>query len=208
MIMWILCFSVAFFGTAALSEKTADASEPGMVLLDKYIDCASDESIRLLADRVGSLLSNTGCSSDDATPARSSTDLTKIGNNYYYISSKQVSWGNAYKYCLKNKLKLVSFEKEQEIKVLVDYLKKNGHTEKGQEVDIFWTSGTNLGLPGQYYWASTGEAVDVNEVSWWPSNPDGNQGVAFNYLHPSHLPLKYTIFNRPPNNAYKFVCEK
>jgi len=195
-----LVYTVVLLGTALYVNADDDDGE-GRPNAERYHDyCETEDAVRLLSE----------CSNDEFSSPRSTGDLTKIGNNYYLLSSRKLSWGNAFKYCMKQRLRLISFEKQQEITAVVDYLQKNGHADNGLEADIFWTSGTNLGLiPAvQYYWTATGQTVEANEISWWPGFPNAVQGVAFNYLVKGLPQHKYTLLNRVPTLEFKFMCEK
>jgi len=202
--IWLVCCTVILFETA-LSAAVPDAEDGSLVLQD----CASDDTIKQLTDKVNSLVAASGSSSAvGSASTKTNLDLTRVGDGYYYISSKAVTWGNAFKFCKKHNLNLISFETEKEIKTMVDFLKKNGNSDRGQEVDSFWTSAIDLGLSSQFYWTSSGEPVDTNEITWWPTEPLANRHAAlFNYIHPSHLQYKYTMFTRAHNLAFKFICE-
>jgi len=215
MLQLLFLSTVLLIGTV-LAQKTFDIGDGDIP--DQYSECVNDESVRQLTASVNKLLLPS-CRTEEAIKPKTTLKLTKIGNAYYYISNNSVSWGTAFRFCVKNNMKLVSPDTDAKIREIVDFLKANGYTTVGADPDSYWTSGIDFGLENSFYWASTGDLIDSTEISWWPGHPiksensktEGTQHtVLFNHFFNDtyRSTFRYTIFTRWSSWPYKFICEK
>lgn len=69
----------------------------------------------------------------------------------------------------------------------------------------YWTSGSDLGEEGSFFWASNGRSISKNSSLWLPNQPD-NAGGSENCVHLWDT-LNYKINDLPCNTQCYFICE-
>lgn len=106
------------------------------------------------------------CHGDGATASRFSMPLTQLGQKKYYLGIFfKANWYKAEQYCRFHGMHLASINKEQEQNDLENHIESFG---MGHE--HFWTSGTDQGEEGKFFWMSTGKPVTYE--NWNAGEPN------------------------------------
>lgn len=104
------------------------------------------------------------------------TPCSEVGDSCYCFSKTQKNWTDAYDYCEKHNMSLLSFETQEESQRIGDYIKQSGLPQ-----DFYWTSGKDDTSEGNWVWASIQENVTFE--NWRANQPDGGQKENCLYLH-------------------------
>lgn len=105
----------------------------------------------------------------------------------YYVSFDLQNWMGAFINCKNAGMELVSIPTEADQENLEKFMLQHGYDEG------YWTSATNLGN-GNYYWASTGNAVVY--MKWLPNQPD-NASLPENKHRGEHC-IQWGIYRTSP----------
>ncbi|XP_059476543.1 C-type lectin 37Db-like [Neocloeon triangulifer] len=90
-----------------------------------------------------------------------------FGNGTYEISTSMAGWVQAKNDCRSKGMKLLSIESAEENNAMLEQIVL-------RPGDSFWTSGSDLGHEGNFYWEATGLAVSGFKY-WAPGQPDNAQ---------------------------------
>jgi len=92
--------------------------------------------------------------------------LTHIGDKQYYIGIFfKANWYKAEQYCRIHGMHLASITSAKEQKALQEYIQSYG-----MGYEHFWTSGTDQGEEGKFYWMSTGQPLTYE--NWNSAEPN------------------------------------
>lgn len=96
-------------------------------------------------------------------------------------------------------MELVTINSEEQYKNVNKVIKKSGYP-----TDDFWTSGSDEGNEGNFYWASNGESFDFQ--IWHPIQPDNFNGE--NCVVLRHQDDVYKFNDFPCDSKIYFICSK
>ncbi|XP_050720783.1 C-type lectin mannose-binding isoform-like isoform X4 [Eriocheir sinensis] len=110
-----------------------------------------------------------GCGSADEFKERWSMPLMKLGNKRYYLGIFfKANWFKALQYCRFHGMHLASVESLRENTRIENYIK-----DAGLGHEHFWTSGTDQGEEGNFFWMSNGQPVTY--TNWNAGEPNNFQ---------------------------------
>ncbi|KAK9878342.1 hypothetical protein WA026_021642 [Henosepilachna vigintioctopunctata] len=124
---------------------------------------------------------------------------------YYFETNLKLNYFEAFEFCRKNNMNLLSIESKKE-----EVLIKTHLFNLVPKVTSVWTSGTDLGREGHYIWLSTGQ--EFSYTNWHPTaviEPN-------NYNNSEHCIHMYQYYNAVDTFfwndhdcklTYNFVCE-
>jgi len=104
------------------------------------------------------------------------TPCSEVGDSCYCFSKSQKNWTEAYDYCERHNMSLLSFETKEESERISSYIKQSGLPQ-----DFYWTSGKDDISEGNWMWASIQENITFE--NWRANQPDGGQKENCLYLH-------------------------
>ncbi|XP_065345009.1 uncharacterized protein LOC135942678 isoform X3 [Cloeon dipterum] len=123
---------------------------------------------------------------------------TLKSDSKYYVSTNKLIWEEARQYCEGKGMKLASIETEAENKALYELI-------GGNTVITFWSSGTDLGSEGTFYWNGTGSNVEgfTNFDKGEPNNFNGTEHCLELVAHDNAIYWNDNNCNIP----FHFICE-
>ncbi|KAF4517617.1 hypothetical protein B566_EDAN002848 [Ephemera danica] len=86
------------------------------------------------------------------------------GTDYYFHISSKLTWMEAYQVCSVNGLRLLSIETVEEDRLIKRAIAGSG--------EVFWTSGNDLEVEGEFVWRSTGQRF--NYTGWGNGEPQNH----------------------------------
>ncbi|KAL3288921.1 hypothetical protein HHI36_003366 [Cryptolaemus montrouzieri] len=97
----------------------------------------------------------------------SSLPLVTIGKKLYHLhSTRKANFHQAFQFCRRHGMNLLSINTESEEDVITNFLTKSKIAE-------VWTSGTDLAEEGKFVWLSTGQPFNFTD---WAANEPDNSG--------------------------------
>ncbi|XP_022223345.2 C-type lectin 37Da-like [Drosophila obscura] len=132
--------------------------------------------------------------------------FTKINKGYYFFGSERVNWYVAYEKCRELDAELITFETDEEIDEIANYLNSN------QERGDYWTSGNDLVMTGTHKWFTN--AQRINSLRWARGQPD-NFRRREHCIHLGYIfkdSIGFELGDRPCANEdnrslFQFICE-
>ncbi|XP_076031590.1 brevican core protein triforce isoform X2 [Oratosquilla oratoria] len=131
-----------------------------------------------LASQVTPRESCSGTKCVDSSPGGSSVGigsskwtmpLMKLGNKRYYLGIFfKANWYKAAQYCRFHGMQLAGIETERENKFLEEHIQ-----DVGLGHEHFWTSGTDQGEEGRFFWMSNGNPITF--TNWNAGEPNNFQ---------------------------------
>ncbi|CAB3366506.1 Hypothetical predicted protein [Cloeon dipterum] len=103
----------------------------------------------------------------NGTGAKKVSSRFTFGNSTYEISTNRAGWVQAKNDCRVKGMRLLSIESAEENNAVLE----NIVLMPGER---FWTSGSDLGHEGAFYWEATGHSVGPF-INWAPDQPDNAQ---------------------------------
>ncbi|XP_063884292.1 mannose-binding protein-like isoform X2 [Scylla paramamosain] len=109
------------------------------------------------------------CGTNEEFKERWSMPLMRLGNKRYYLGIFfKANWYKALQYCRFHGMHLASIESLRENTRIENYIK-----EAGLGHEHFWTSGTDQGEEGSFFWMSNGQPVTY--TNWNAGEPNNFQ---------------------------------
>jgi len=156
--------SAATASTSSSSKKSA-ASEQIQVRLE----FPGNEYQRPKRSQLASGCTNCVDEGSNLVNSRFSMPLTKLGTKQYYLGIFfKSNWYKAEQYCRFHGMHLASINSAEEQKDLQDHIQAYG---MGHE--HFWTSGTDQGEEGKFFWMGTGKPITY--TNWNAGEPNNFQ---------------------------------
>ncbi|KAK9885677.1 hypothetical protein WA026_012441 [Henosepilachna vigintioctopunctata] len=122
------------------------------------------------------------------------------GKHYYFGTYFKANYFQALQFCADHGMSLLSIESKSENDAIIKHLK-----QKHGKIDHVWTSGTDLGLEGEFVWLSTGKHLNFTYFS--APQPD-NAGKIEHCLEIWKLKDANYVWNDIVcSNPYNFICE-
>lgn len=87
------------------------------------------------------------------------------------IKFLQQNWYVAFKICKRNKMDLITINNEEQFNNVQSAIRASGHN---QSSDLYWTSGTDLGIENNFFWSTNGENIEFDV--WNHGQPDNSGG--------------------------------
>lgn len=161
-----LIFSDDILASATSNAKKSSASEQVHVKMD----FPGNEYVRPKRSQL--VTGCTNCVDDGAQPnsnSRWTMPLQKLGSKQYYLGIFfKANWYKAEQYCRFHGMHLASINSAEEQKDLQDHIQAYG---MGHE--HFWTSGTDQGEEGKFFWMGTGKPITYQ--NWNAGEPNNFQ---------------------------------
>ncbi len=109
----------------------------------------------------------------------------------------QRNWSEAFDYCKKKDMDLLSLETEKEFDLIRKHISKSGLPK-----DFYWTGGSDELEEGKWMWASINKEITFS--NWRFNQPDGGRKENCLYLH-SRDDFRWGDWMC--NMAQHFICE-
>ncbi|XP_065342691.1 lectin subunit alpha-like [Cloeon dipterum] len=118
-------------------------------------------------------------------------------NSFYeLVTDTELGWAQAKNECRRKGMWLVSFESDEEYYTVLEFIKPLKM--------IFWTSGSDDGHDGEFYWEATGKSIG-SFTSWLPGEPT----IGTDLEHCLQM-ADYNEFlwsNEDCNKTANYICE-
>ncbi|XP_065349729.1 lectin subunit alpha-like [Cloeon dipterum] len=125
----------------------------------------------------------------------------------YYISTDDLSWHLAGKFCKSVGMELASVESEEENTAIYHAIvNTTNESYKGERTVHYWTSGTDLDSEGHFYWSATGEDIGALFTLFAENQPDNADGKE-NCLQLCNESDTFRWHDEDCSTKLKFICE-
>ncbi|XP_065342115.1 uncharacterized protein LOC135940912 [Cloeon dipterum] len=128
----------------------------------------------------------------------------------YLFSNATLDWLGAWKYCCSVGMKLASIEALEELSCLTNMVAKYPKAAYPYQCGRdFWTSGTNRGCPGAYFWCSESEKLNKEEIANWKNGKVPSESAdQCIFINLSNSTLNETYLGADSCTKLKpFLCE-
>ncbi|XP_065363720.1 C-type lectin 37Db-like [Calliphora vicina] len=125
--------------------------------------------------------------------------FVNVGNKLYHFGQSKVTWYKAFLICRSLGGFLASFDNQQELAALSDYMVGKYPLDRW-----WWLSGSDQDSEGDFYWYRTGERISY--ADWSGGQPD-NAGGHENCVHLWYQNPKYQMNDWMCNQPAYYVCE-
>ncbi|XP_065170343.1 C-type lectin 37Da-like [Atheta coriaria] len=119
--------------------------------------------------------------------------------NYYIFKINKLNWHAAFQDCLTRNLQLATITCSEEQTAIDDVINKTGVTN-----EWLWTSGTDQGEEGNFFWMSTGKPITFSK--WSHPQPD-NAGGRENCINLWNTDGVFTWNDWGCDNKLYYICE-
>ncbi|XP_037801764.1 C-type lectin 37Db-like isoform X2 [Penaeus monodon] len=155
------------------ANKRPGRVPPGPVFSQPKRATSSDSSQSEIVDLENLLdtgaCSGSGCGDGEDFASRWTMPLMRLGDKRYYLGIFfKANWYKASQYCRFHGMHLASIESARENGRLESYIQ-----EVGLGHEHFWTSGTDQGEEGRFFWMSNGRPITFD--NWNAGEPNNFQ---------------------------------
>ncbi|XP_064099021.1 C-type lectin 37Db-like isoform X1 [Macrobrachium nipponense] len=186
----------------SVDSRPAPANRPSKLSNNELVAGDTDQEVEELAHFL--TCSGPNCEGESFA-SRWTMPLMKLGDKQYYLGIFfKANWYKAAQYCRFHGMHLAGIEDERENRFLEQHIQ-----EAGLGHEHFWTSGTDQGEEGRFFWMSNGRPVTfTNWNAGEPNNFEYENGEQEHCLELWNRDGKGLKWNDSPCSFETFfICE-